>query len=108
MVAAVIAGLGIYALSVVAKRVPAAAGIAIVVAGLVLIPASWSSYETANASLNTTLPQAGPRQGASGRTFGSGAFDDGVATLANWLQSQHRRVDQMEARRDQRSQMHRP
>ena len=69
MVAPVIAGLGIAALSAVAKRVPAAAGIAIVVAGLVLIPASWSSYETANASLNTTLPQAGPRQGASGRTF---------------------------------------
>ena len=87
MVALVIAGLAIVALSAVAKRVPAAAGIAIVVAGLVLIPASWSSYETDNASLNTTLPQAGPRQGASGRTFGSGAFDGGVATLAEWLEA---------------------
>jgi len=87
MVVVVLAGLALTALSLLTKRLPAAAGIAIVVAGLVLIPASWSSYETANASLNTTLPQAGPRQGASGRTFGSGAFDGGVATLAEWLEA---------------------
>jgi hypothetical protein len=33
------------------------------------------------------LPQAGPQQGTSGRTFGSQAFDDGTAQLAAWLKS---------------------
>jgi 4-amino-4-deoxy-L-arabinose transferase-like glycosyltransferase len=86
MLAAVIGGLGLVAASLVKKRLPAAAGAVIVIAGLVFIPAAWSSYETANASLNTTLPQAGPRQGASGRTFGSDAFDGGIANLATWLE----------------------
>jgi hypothetical protein len=37
--------------------------------------------------LNTTLPQAGPRQGISGQSFGSSAFDNGTTQLAAWLQT---------------------
>ena len=37
--------------------------------------------------MNTTLPQAGPQQGASGRTFGSDAFDNGTAQIAAWLEA---------------------
>jgi 4-amino-4-deoxy-L-arabinose transferase-like glycosyltransferase len=62
-------------------------GLAVVVAGLLFIPGAWSGHETAHASLNTTLPQAGPRQGAAGRTFGSDAFDNGITQLAAWLRS---------------------
>ena len=58
---------------------------ALAVAGLLLLPAAWSLSSTANASLNTTLPQAGPQQGASGRTFGSQAFDGNTPLLAEWL-----------------------
>ena len=67
------------------RRMSPAVGVAIVVAGLLITPASWAFYETANASLNTTLPQAGPRQGAAGRSFGSPAFDGGTASLAAFL-----------------------
>ncbi len=82
---------GIAALAVAAwqKRLPVTLGMAIVVAGLLLIPAEWSQYETAHAALNTTLPQAGPREGAAGRSFGSNAFDTGVAGLAAWLETQN-------------------
>ena len=38
---------------------------------------AWSLSAAANPSLNTTLPQAGPQQGASGASFGSQAFDSG-------------------------------
>jgi 4-amino-4-deoxy-L-arabinose transferase-like glycosyltransferase len=86
MVVAVVSGLAVCAATFVVRGVPVAAGIAVVVAGLLLIPTVWSTHETANASLNTTLPQAGPRQGASGRTFGSDAFDSGTANLAVWLE----------------------
>jgi hypothetical protein len=57
------------------------------VAGLLLLPAAWSWSASANSSLNSTLPQAGPQQGASGQTFGSAAFDDGTSELAAWLKS---------------------
>jgi 4-amino-4-deoxy-L-arabinose transferase-like glycosyltransferase len=70
----------------------AAPGFAVVVAGLLLTPAAWSTYEARHPSLNTTLPQAGPREGAAGRSFGSQAFDGGVATLASWL-DQHQDPD---------------
>jgi hypothetical protein len=33
------------------------------------------------------LPQAGPRQGAAGRSFGSQQFDSGLSSLAAWLES---------------------
>lgn len=36
--------------------------------------------------MNTTLPQAGPREGAAGRSFGSQAFDGGVSQLATFLE----------------------
>jgi 4-amino-4-deoxy-L-arabinose transferase-like glycosyltransferase len=90
--AIVIAGLAASAIIVWQKRLPTAAGLSIVVAGLLLLPAAWSSYETAHASLNTTLPQAGPRQGVAGRSFGSNAFDSGVSQLAKWLEA-HRDTD---------------
>ncbi len=61
------------------------AGLAAVIGGLLLLPAAWSVSAAANPSLNATLPQAGPQQGASGRTFGSAAFDDGTDSLASWL-----------------------
>ena len=62
-------------------------GVALSVAGLMLLPAAWSVSATANTSLNATLPQAGPQAGASGQTFGSAAFDDGSAALAAWLKA---------------------
>jgi 4-amino-4-deoxy-L-arabinose transferase-like glycosyltransferase len=69
------------------KRLPVLVGIAVIVGGLLLIPAAWSSYEAVNASSNTTLPQAGPRNGgAASRSFGSQAFDSGTAQLATWLE----------------------
>jgi 4-amino-4-deoxy-L-arabinose transferase-like glycosyltransferase len=61
------------------------AGMAVIVAALLLLPGAWSISEAANVSLNTTLPQAGPRGGAAGRTFGSQAFDAGTSQLAQWL-----------------------
>jgi 4-amino-4-deoxy-L-arabinose transferase-like glycosyltransferase len=67
------------------RRLTPAVGLSVVVAGLMLIPTAWSGYEAAHASLNTTLPQAGPRQGAAGRSFGSQAFDSGTTQLATWL-----------------------
>jgi ribonucleotide monophosphatase NagD (HAD superfamily) len=57
------------------------------VAGLLLLPAAWSWSASANPSLNSTLPQAGPHQGASGQTFGSQSFDAGTPQLAAWLKS---------------------
>jgi 4-amino-4-deoxy-L-arabinose transferase-like glycosyltransferase len=62
-------------------------GIALGVAGLLLLPAAWSVSAAANPSLNATLPQAGPQRGAAGSSFGSLAFDDGTAGLAAWLKS---------------------
>lgn len=69
------------------RRKPAMIALAVSLAGLLLLPAAWSLSETANASLNASLPQAGPRGGAAGRTFGSAAFDDGTAGLAQWLEA---------------------
>jgi 4-amino-4-deoxy-L-arabinose transferase-like glycosyltransferase len=85
---------GVAAVSVLVLRGhPAASkmvtsGIALTVAGLLLLPAAWSVSASANASLNATLPQAGPQEGASGQTFGSAGFNDGTADLAGWLKSQ--------------------
>jgi 4-amino-4-deoxy-L-arabinose transferase-like glycosyltransferase len=69
------------------KRRSLTVGLALAVAGLLLIPAGWSMSAVANSALNTTLPQAGPRRGASGQTFGSRAFDDGSSRLAAWLEA---------------------
>ncbi len=85
-VATALAGLAVMAVLSV-RRLPVASGLVLGVAGLLLLPAAWSFSATANTSLNATLPQAGPRQGASGGTFGSQAFDNGTAELAAWLKS---------------------
>jgi hypothetical protein len=69
------------------RRVPLVAGPVLALVGLLIVPAVWSGYEAAQASLNTTLPQAGPRAGAAGRSFGSEAFDSGPVSLAQWLES---------------------
>jgi len=71
------------------RRMRPMPGLALVVGGLLLIPGAWSSYEVAHPSMNTTLPQAGPRQGPAGQSFGSNAFDNGTTQLAAWLQSHH-------------------
>ncbi|MGD9933480.1 MAG: ArnT family glycosyltransferase [Dehalococcoidia bacterium] len=67
-------------------RMLATPGLAVAVAALLVIPGAWSGYEAAHKSLNTTLPQAGPRAGAAGASFGSAPFDSGAASLAAWLQ----------------------
>ena len=59
--------------------------LALLAGGLLLIPGSWATYEATNPSMNFTLPQAGPREGAAGRSFGSQPFDNGTASLAKWL-----------------------
>ncbi len=88
MIATVVVGVIVLVVSAWNKRLPVVAGMAVIVAGLLLIPGAWSSYETANASSNTTLPQAGPRNGGTAsRSFGSRAFDGGTAQLAQWLDS---------------------
>jgi 4-amino-4-deoxy-L-arabinose transferase-like glycosyltransferase len=85
-VATALAGVAVM-LALAARRLPVASGVMLSVAGLLLLPAAWSWGASANASLNTTLPQAGPQQGASGQTFGSQAFDEGTPQLAAWLKS---------------------
>lgn len=82
-VAAIAAGL--FALT--RKQAFVAPALVVCAGALLATPAAWSSYEARNASMNTTLPQAGPRQGAAGRSFGSEAFDGGVASLASFLAS---------------------
>ena len=86
MLVTTVAGIAAAAVLMV-KRLPAINGLAVSVAGLLLLPGAWSLSMVANPSLNATLPQAGPQQGASGRTFGSAAFDDGGAQLAAWLRA---------------------
>jgi hypothetical protein len=57
------------------------AALSIALVGLLITPAAWAANETTAASLNATLPQAGPREGTAGRTFGSTGFSaaDGLA-----------------------------
>lgn len=69
------------------RRGPVAGGIALTLAGLLLLPAAWSLSASAHPSLNATLPQAGPQRGLAGNTFGSLAFDYDAGALAAWLQS---------------------
>jgi 4-amino-4-deoxy-L-arabinose transferase-like glycosyltransferase len=85
-VATALAGVAVVVMLAV-RRLPVASGVMLSVAGLLLLPAAWSWSASTNPSLNTTLPQAGPQQGVSGRTFGSQAFDDGTLQLAAWLKS---------------------
>ncbi len=88
--AIVVIGLFLLGITLVSKvRLPLVTGLVVVVAGLLFLPTVWSGYEAAHAALNTTLPQAGPRQGASGSSFGSQSFDRGVSQLATWLEEHH-------------------
>ncbi len=85
-VATALAGVAVVAVLAM-RRLPVMTGVALTLVGLMLLPTAWSVSQAANPSLNTTLPQAGPQQGASGATFGSQAFDSGTAQLAAWLQT---------------------
>ncbi|HEX3622439.1 MAG TPA: glycosyltransferase family 39 protein [Acidimicrobiales bacterium] len=72
------------------RRRLVAVGLGVGFAGLALTPAAWATSETTAPSLNSTLPQAGPRQGAAGSTFGSEAQQfAGDPALAAFLRSQH-------------------
>ena len=85
-VATALAGLAVVAILAV-RRLPVTSGVALSIAGLLLLPGAWSLSAAANTSLNATLPQAGPQKGAAGQTFGSQAFDAGTPALAAWLKS---------------------
>ena len=89
-VALVIAGGAVILVSALSRRyLRSSVAMGVMMVGLVLMPASWATYETFNPSLNTTLPQAGPRNGISGQSFGSATFDDGTTALATWLHAQN-------------------
>jgi hypothetical protein len=79
--------LAVAMLALARSRVGVTPGLAVVLAGLLVTPGAWAYNEATQTSLNTTLPQAGPRQGAAGRSFGSQAFDSGVSSLAAWLEA---------------------
>ncbi len=87
VVTGAIVGGGVLALATFWRRVPLPAGMGIALAALLLLPGGWSLSEASQSSLNASLPQAGPRQGAAGRTFGSQAFDDGTDRIAEWLRA---------------------
>ncbi len=53
---------------------------------LLLTPTAWAASEASNTVLNATLPQAGPRLGVSGTTFGS-QLSNGDPKLATWLRA---------------------
>ncbi len=59
----------------------------VIIGGFLIAPTAWAWSETTSPVLNATLPQAGPRVGVSGSTFGSAAFDPD-ATLADFLRSE--------------------
>ena len=63
------------------------AALAAVVAAALVLPASWAIYETTAPAINATLPQAGPRTGQAGSTFGS-ASSNGDPALAAFLLAQ--------------------
>jgi 4-amino-4-deoxy-L-arabinose transferase-like glycosyltransferase len=58
--------------------------LAVAIAASLIMPSAWAASETNNAVLNSTLPQAGPRTGSSGSSFGA-ASSNGDPTLAAWL-----------------------
>jgi len=67
-----------------------AVGLLVALGGLLVVPGACALSDTTNPVLNATLPQAGPRGGAAGGTFGSAGFDQttGDAQLAAWLKAQ--------------------
>ncbi len=64
------------------------AGLGIGLSALLVAPTAWALSETANPVLNSTLPQAGPRTGTAGQTFGS-ASSNGDPELAAFLEANH-------------------
>lgn len=62
------------------------AGLGVGLAALLVSPTAWAVSETANPVLNSTLPQAGPRQGSAGSSFGS-VSSNGDPELAAWLEA---------------------
>ena len=61
---------------------------AIGIASCLVSPVAWATSETANPVLNATLPQAGPRTGTAGTSFGSASWR-GDAALAAFLRAHH-------------------
>ncbi|MEO6158875.1 MAG: glycosyltransferase family 39 protein, partial [Ilumatobacteraceae bacterium] len=90
LVAAIIGAMGVAGSAVTAdgrtSRRLALAAAAIAMAAVLVTPALWAGSETANAALNATLPQAGPRRGIAGRTFGS-ILSNGDPALATFLEA---------------------
>ena len=62
------------------------AGVGVGLAALLVSPTAWAVSETANPVLNSTLPQAGPREGSAGSSFGS-VSSNGDPELAAWLEA---------------------
>jgi 4-amino-4-deoxy-L-arabinose transferase-like glycosyltransferase len=87
LLATVIAALCAVGLAGSGRRIAAGVSGGFLAAALLVSPATWTASEMWNAPLNATLPQAGPRVGMSGSTFGSAAFH-GDASLASFLRRQ--------------------
>jgi 4-amino-4-deoxy-L-arabinose transferase-like glycosyltransferase len=69
------------------RLVAPALGLAL--AAVLVTPAAWAASEAHNSTLNTTLPQAGPRRGVAGSTFGSERYS-ADARLAEFLAKHNR------------------
>ena len=87
---AVVAAVAVVATSVSRRNGirPLLAAGALALGGALVAPTAWAASETVNPVLNATLPQAGPRTGAAGSSFGS-ASSNGDPALAAFLTSQH-------------------
>lgn len=70
------------------RRRVVAGALAVAFAGLLVLPGAWSAAESTAPVLNATLPQAGPRTGTAGSTFGS-ASSAGDPDLAAYLRARH-------------------
>jgi 4-amino-4-deoxy-L-arabinose transferase-like glycosyltransferase len=79
---ATVASVAVAALAVRSRPRAREASLSIAFAALLITPLAWSVSESNNAVLNATLPQAGPRTGVAGSTFGSTAFDANLAIAA--------------------------
>ncbi|HEY7938613.1 MAG TPA: hypothetical protein VID05_02205, partial [Acidimicrobiales bacterium] len=87
LLATVIAAVCAVGLTGSGRRVAGGVSGGLLAAALLISPAAWTASEMWNAPLNATLPQAGPRVGMAGSTFGSAAFH-GDASLAAFLRQQ--------------------
>ena len=91
VVGAIITGAVLVIAVVLRSRRPLAIG-AVVVAVLVVTatPAAWALSETANPTLNATLPQAGPRGGLAATTFGAVRNEPEAHAFAQYLRPRTR------------------